>query len=94
MNDDVIAGITLAREGRVALSPTLVSTIPAPTQSISGGLTELYKDNGTYTKSMYSVVASPSSVSVKYQESVSRVHHWIDANATYPCIVKEKYRKK
>lgn len=94
MNDDVIAGITLARQGRVALTPTLVSTIPAPTQSIAGGLTELYKDNGTYTKSMYSVMASPSSVTTKYQEAVGRVHHWINANKTYPCIVSDKHKKR
>lgn len=94
MNDDVIAGITLARQGRIALTPTLVSTVPAPTQSISGGLTELYKDNGTYTKSMYSVVASPSSVTTKYQDAVSRVHHWINANKTYPCIISDKHKKR
>lgn len=94
MNDDVIAGITLARQGRVALSPTLVSTIPAPTQSISGGLTEMYRDNGTYTKSMYSVVASPSSVIAKYQDAVSRVHHMVNADKTYPLIIEEKYKKR
>lgn len=94
MNDDVIAGITLARQGRIALTPTIISTIPAPTQSISGGLTELYKDTGTYQKSMYSVVASPSSVTAKYQEAVSRVHHWVDGSKTYPCIISEKWKKK
>lgn len=94
MNDDVNAGINLARQGRVALSPTIISTIPAPTQSISGGLTEMYKDTGTYQKSMYSVVLSPSSVTAKYQEAVGRVHHWVDGSKTYPLIISEKWKKK
>lgn len=94
MNDDVIAGITLARQGRLAMTPTIIATIPAPTQSVAGGLTELYKDSGTYQKSMYAVVASPSSVTTKYIDGVGRVHHWIDGTKTYPCIVSGKWKKK
>jgi hypothetical protein len=65
------------------------------TQLSDGGMSVLYREHGTYTKSFYPVLYSPSSVRVELMKSTNaRIHHRINWNATVPKIVSESLRKE
>ena len=64
------------------------------TQSNAGGMTDVYIDGGTYVKSFYSVIVSPSCVKISQMGvSSKRLHHLISWNNAVPCIINEKYKK-
>ena len=57
-------------------------------------MTELYLSSGTYVKSFYTVMYSPSSVRIELMKSRHpRLHHRIDWTKTVPVILHEKHRK-
>jgi len=65
------------------------------TQQSSGGMTESYLDGGTYLKSFYSILYSPSAAKIGYigHGVNKRMHHKIKSNFCYPKILDEKYSK-
>lgn len=64
-------------------------------QEKDGGVTEAYQKYGTYVKSFYSVMLSPSSIKICMMGQTSpRLHHKIKYETTYPCIIGEEYKKK
>lgn len=65
------------------------------TQQSSGGMTESYLAGGTYLKSFYSVMYSPSCVKVgMISHGVNaRMHHKVNGKFTYAKILDEKYSK-
>ena len=64
------------------------------TQSSSGGLTEFYLETGTYQKSFYSVMFSPSCVKIALMNSThKRLHHQISWNNTCSKIIREKHKR-
>lgn len=65
------------------------------TQSGVGGMTEQYLSGGTYLKSFYSVMFSPSCVKIgKISHGKNeRMHHRVDNNSAYVHILDEKYSK-
>lgn len=65
------------------------------TQQSAGGMTEGYLDGGTYLKSFYSVLYSPSAVKIGYigVGENKRLHHKVNGNASYAKILDEKYSK-
>ena len=67
----------------------------AGTQANSGGLTEIYLESGTYLKSFYSVMFSPSNTKIGKLGSGAgeRIHHQINGRAAFPEIIDEKYSK-
>ncbi len=67
----------------------------ASTQTKSGGLTDAYLESGTYVKSFYTVMYSPSNTKIgKISSGVGeRIHHSINGRAAYPEIIDEKYSK-
>lgn len=93
INEDSTMAVQLAAVGRKVLTNCLVQLEQSTTQETAGGLTDIYKDLGTYQKSFYTVMASPSSVKVMYQRAVGRVHHLIQGNGSYPKIVSEDLKK-
>jgi hypothetical protein len=67
---------------------------PAQTQKEKGGMTEIYLDRGTYQKSFYTVITSPSCCTIAMMgESHQRIHHSIDWNCCAPKILSPKYKK-
>lgn len=69
--------------------------IQKQTQSQKGGLTEIYLDVGTYIKSFYSVMYSPSCVKVKMMgDKHMRIHHAIQWVYCSPRILPESYKKR
>lgn len=94
VNEDVNTYTTLATRGHIFLSIMEVVLDQSNTQQVSGGYTELYKSEGTYQKSMYSVIMCPSAVSVSAMgESRKRIHHRVSWNNCTPKIIPEKYKK-
>ena len=72
----------------------LVSLKQKNTQTTKGGMTDEYLDNGTYIKSFYSVMTSPSFVKIYGMETNNtRIHHRVDWNNAVPKIISSKYKK-
>lgn len=96
MNEDVNTYTSRAVKGMLFLTINQVSLTQIATQSSAGGITELYKDAGTYVKSFYTIMFQPSSVKINEMgnsKETKRLHHTIDWKTTVPMIVDEKYRK-
>ena len=94
MNEDVVTYTTWSSRGKMFFSYTNMCVIQKPTQSLSGGMTEAYKEGGTYLKSFYAVMSMPNAVKVKMlNTSHKRIHHGVDWNACAPKILNEKWRK-
>jgi hypothetical protein len=94
MNEDVSTYTYLGRRGFLFLTINNLMLSQKATQSTAGGMTEAYKESGTYVKSFYSVMYSPSCVSVSEMGSVNRrIHHKVSWNNAAVCIVDPVYRK-
>lgn len=95
MNDDVNTYVTLGHQGKLFFTLGDISVLQEPTQQNAGGLTEMYKENGTYMKSFYTVMMCPSAVKIASMGVTSpRIHHKIDWNHCAPKILREEWRKK
>lgn len=94
VNEDVNAYVTLGHRGLLFLTFFNVRLNQTPTQASSGGLTEIYLDQGTYLKSFYSVLYAPSCVKVSWTGYVNpRLHHRVAWNNAVPKIVRECWRR-
>lgn len=94
MNDDVNTYVMNGIRGELIFTPTSLSVIPLPTQTVSGGMTEMYLETGTYMKSMYTVMMAPSCVTVRGMgQSNRRLHHSVRWNNCVPKIISDKHRK-
>lgn len=95
INEDVNTYTHLASKGLLLFTVFQISLNQKTTQSNSGGMTDIYMDNGTYVKSFYSVIFQPSSVKVGMMgDKYKRLHHSVNWNCTVPKIINEKYKKK
>lgn len=93
-NEDVNAYVRYGMIGEILLTTTQVCVEQATTQAQAGGLTDIYKAMGTYVKSFYSVMASPSSVKINLMGNKhKRMHHVISWRNTVPKIIKETHKK-
>lgn len=94
MNEDVTTYVNLGHKGNLFLTVPNIALHQRPTQSESGGLSEMYLDYGTYVKSFFSVMYNPSCVKVgEMGEKHKRLHHKVSWNNAVPCILREEYRK-
>lgn len=95
MNEDVTTYTTLGSRGRLFFTLCDMCVIQIPTQSLAGGMTEAYRETGTYVKTFYSVMAMPSCVKVSMMyTSNKRVHHRINWECCAPKILNQRYRKE
>lgn len=77
-NDDVNTYLINNKIGNICISSMFFALRQKDTQKSKGGMTEAYLKYGTYVKSFYSVICSPSSVIVEFSKSVGRIHHKIN----------------
>lgn len=63
------------------------------TASIAGGMTETYKENGTYAKTVMSIMYCPSAVRCSFLHGLktARVHHNIIWNNCVPKIIQQDF---
>lgn len=95
INEDVNAYTQLTSVGKIFLTIVQCNLQQKITQSNSGGMTDVYKDSGTYVKSFSSVIVFPSGVKVTLLNSRhKRIHHNVYWENTAPKILQEKWRKK
>jgi hypothetical protein len=94
INEDVNMYVRQGIIGDIVLTTTQLSLEQATTQKNKGGLTDIYLAKGTYVKSFYSVMASPSSVKINLMGNKhKRLHHIINWRNTVPKIIEEKHKK-
>jgi hypothetical protein len=95
MNEDVTTYVNLGSKGDLFFTFTNLQLDQKDTQNEKKGLTELYKDNGTYVKSFFSVMYNPSNVKVSMMNSNNpRIHHSIKWINTTPMIIDQKHKIK
>lgn len=94
INEDVNTYTQGASTGLLFLTVYNVMLNQKQTQSNAGGMTDIYKLNGTYVKSFYSVIFQPSSVKVSVINGTSntRIHHRIKWRYTVPHILREEVK--
>lgn len=95
INEDVNAYTQLTSVGKIFLTIVQCNLQQKITQSNSGGMTDVYRDSGTYVKSFSSVIVFPSGVKVTLLNSHhKRIHHNVYWENTAPKILQEKWRKR
>tara|TARA_R100000278_G_C5469804_1_gene164040 strand:- start:643 stop:1491 length:849 start_codon:yes stop_codon:yes gene_type:complete len=94
INEDVTTYVNLGNKGDLFFTVCELSLTQELTQTNEGGFTDVYKNEGTYVKSFYSVMYNPSSVKVGLMGAKNmRLHHKINWNKSVPKILDEKYKK-
>lgn len=94
LNEDVNVYTLYGSQGKLFLTLYDIALDQKTTQKNSGGLTDIYLEEGTYVKSFYSVMCMPSSVKISCMKTKhDRLHHLIKWNNTVPCIIDEIYKK-
>lgn len=94
LNDDVNMYVVHGSRGALFLTVMRLQCQQKETQQAEGGLTDMYREAGTYVKSFSTVMMHPSSVTVNIMRSkYGRAHHRIDWRRTVPMIVSDRHRK-
>jgi hypothetical protein len=94
INEDVNTYTRQASVGTLLFTTVLVSLVQKSTQTNKGGMTDIYLDNGTYIKSFYSVIFSPSSVVISLMgDTHQRLHHRVSWKNAIPQLLAEKHKK-
>lgn len=95
LNEDVNSYVNYGNLGRLYFQHTMLSLKQKTTQANDGGITDLYKAVGTYTKSFYSVMGNPSCVRIACMGNTNyRIHHSIKWKYAVPQILAEIWKKK
>lgn len=93
LNEDVNVYTNLGRRGALFLTIHSLMIKQQQTQQNSGGMTETYLTTGTYVKSFYSVMYSPSCVRITSLPSDhSRIHHMVRWRNAAPMIIDQRHR--
>lgn len=94
MNDDITSCVLYGSRGKLFYSISSLQVITPATQHDAGGMTDIYKKNGTYRKSFYSVMCCPSFVKVSAMGITDfRIHHAISWNNAVPKLLSERWCK-
>jgi hypothetical protein len=95
INEDVNLYVTEGRKGRLFITLPIIRLEQITTQTNAGGLTDIYRDLGTYVKSFYTVMYAPSCVQVYEMPTTNRrLHHSVNWKNAVPMILDPKHRKK
>lgn len=93
-NDDVNTYTRLSQQGYIFLTLVQVVINQEQSQKNEGGMTEVYRADGTYSKSFSSVVVCPSAVKLAMMGRLNRrIHHNVDWKYVAPKIIDAKYKK-
>lgn len=94
INEDVNTYVRLGTLGDLFLTIADLRLEQLDTQSNTGGLTEFYLDGGTYVKSFYTILFSPSCTKINLMGNKNkRLHHMIKWNNATPLIIDQKHKK-
>jgi len=94
LNEDVSTYVRLGQLGKLFITINTIAINQKQTQQIKGGMSEHYKESGTYVKSFYTILFSPSSVKIALMgNKAMRLHHKINWRYTVPKILDESLKK-
>ena len=94
INEDVNTYVRKGMVGELFFATNCARITQRMTQSNKGGMTDLYKDSGTYIKSFYTIMYAPSCVKVKpFITKHQRFHHQISWRHAIPKILREEVKK-
>ena len=97
VNEDVNTYTMDGRRGKLFLTVLQAQLNQLTTQSNAGGMTDLYLDGGTYLKTFYTILYSPSCVKIGILKDPrggpERIHHKINWHKTAPKILREEWKK-
>lgn len=94
INEDVNTYVKKQSIGLLMGTIPMVALGQKTTQKNKGGMTDLYLDSGTYVKSFYTVMVSPSSCYIKPMgDKHMRLHHAIKWDFAVPKILSENIKK-
>jgi len=94
INEDVNTYTHEQSKGLLMGTIPMVSLTQKTTQKNKGGMTDIYLDNGTYVKSFYTVIFSPSCCIIKPMgDTNKRLHHSINWENAVPKIIRETLKK-
>lgn len=95
MNDDTNTFCIYGHRGKVFLTFDFIMIDQPETQQVKGGMTDIYKGNGTYMKSFYTVMLCPSFVKIDMMgDRHYRIHHSIDWECACPKIISGEFKKE
>lgn len=95
INEDVNTYTVLGSRGFLFFTYVDSMITQKQTQKQKSGMSDVYLDGGTYTKTFYSVVGMPSCVKVcEMGESHRRIHHRVEWEDCVPLILNERHKKK
>lgn len=95
MNDDVNTYCIYGSRGKLFYTFDFIMIDQPETQSVKGGMTDMYSGNGTYMKSFYTVMECPSFVKIGIMgDRYYRIHHSIDYEHGVPKLLSNIYRKE
>lgn len=93
MNDDVNTYLSYGRMGKIFLTFTFIMIDQPETQREAGGMTDMYKGNGTYMKTFYTIMCNPSFVRIDMMGATHyRIHHHIDWPHAVPKIISSDFK--
>ena len=93
LNDDVNTYCSLGMRGDLFLSVCDVSINQVDSQQGANGITDMYKQQGTYAKSFYTVMCCPSFVKVAAMgDGHWRYHHNVKWENAVPKIISSRFR--
>lgn len=94
INEDVNTYTTLGSRGELFFTYTKVDLVQMPTQQNASGMSDVYLDYGTYVKSFYTIITSPSCAKIGMMgDKHLRIHHNIEWENCSPKIIPERFRK-
>lgn len=94
INEDVNTYVVAGGRGQLFLTVMGLQLNQVQTQSSSGGMTDIYLNNGTYVKSFYTVIMAPSCVKISTMGRTDRrFHHSVKWDNAVPKIISDKYKK-
>lgn len=94
INEDVNTYTWRGSIGWLGLTVCDLSITQKQTQSNRGGMSDVYIDNGTYLKSIYSVMIMPSAVKIGAMgDKHIRFHHKVNWDLCVPKILNEALKK-
>lgn len=93
LNEDVNTYLALGARGDIFMTIPQVLLQQKLTQKSSGGMSDAYAASGTYVKSFYTVMITPSSARVAITPAMNRLHHKISWNNAVPKILDEAHKR-
>lgn len=95
MNDDVNCYSLYGSQGKLFYTFNFIMIDTPATQSVKGGMTDVYLGNGTYTKTFYTILCCPSFVKIDmFGDRHYRIHHKFNWKTAVPMLISDRYRRE